>query len=47
MLTHHGAIAADIKWIAQTLDREYQRFGTRLALDTETQLVVTGPGKGS
>jgi poly-gamma-glutamate capsule biosynthesis protein CapA/YwtB (metallophosphatase superfamily) len=37
----------DIKWIAQTLDRECQRFGTRLALDTEAQLVVTGPGKGS
>ncbi|MCW1990815.1 poly-gamma-glutamate capsule biosynthesis protein CapA/YwtB (metallophosphatase superfamily) [Bradyrhizobium diazoefficiens] len=37
----------DIEWIAQTLDRECQRFGTRLAIDSEAQLVVTGPGKDS
>ncbi|MDA9505540.1 poly-gamma-glutamate biosynthesis protein [Bradyrhizobium sp. CCBAU 11386] len=36
----------DIEWIAQTLDRECQRFGTRLALDSEARLVVTGPKKG-
>jgi hypothetical protein len=37
----------DIEWIARTLDRKCQRFGTRLTLDSERQLVVAGPRAGS
>ncbi len=33
----------DVEWIAQTLDRECQRFGTRLRLDSEGRLAVAGP----
>jgi hypothetical protein len=33
----------DIEWIQQTLDGECQRFGTRVILDSERQLVVIGP----
>jgi poly-gamma-glutamate synthesis protein (capsule biosynthesis protein) len=37
----------DIEWIAQTLGRECQRFGTQLKLDAEGRIVVAGPGAGS
>ena len=33
----------DIEWIQQTLDGECQQFGTRVVLDSERQLVVSGP----
>jgi len=34
----------DVEWIQQTLDRECQQFATRVILDSERQLVVSGPG---
>jgi len=34
----------DIEWIQQTLDGKCQQFGTRVVLDSERQLVVSGPG---
>ena len=33
----------DIEWIQQTLDGRCQQFGTRVVLDSERQLVVSGP----
>ena len=33
----------DIEWIQQRLDGECQQFGTRVVLDSERQLVVSGP----
>ena len=37
----------DIEWIAQTLDRECRRFGTRVTLEPDGQLVAVGPGASS
>jgi poly-gamma-glutamate capsule biosynthesis protein CapA/YwtB (metallophosphatase superfamily) len=37
----------DIEWIQQTLDGRYQQYGTRVILDSERQLVVTGPRAGT
>jgi len=37
----------DIEWIAQTLDRECRRFGTRVTLEPDGLLVAVGPGASS
>ena len=31
----------DMEWLQQTLDRQCQRFGTRVMFDSDRQLVVT------
>jgi len=33
----------DMEWVQQTLDRQCQRFKTRVMLDSDRQLVVTQP----
>ena len=37
----------DIEWIQQTLDGRCQKYGTRVILDSERQLVVIGPQAGT